>query len=411
MTAKNGHAKYISLHLLTMFWAAQTISLFGDRLNNFSLAALINKFAANPGLTLSKIYLAMYLPIFTLAPVIGVLIDRLNKRWVLVVTDVFRCVLVILVPVLFMRTGSFLPIMAVVFLLTTGNLFFVPAKSGLIPELVPPERLIRVNSILWAAGIAGVIGGFLGGGLIFDYLSWPMCFYLDGATYMVSALLLVGIALKDGNTKPVARKVKTRHPPLLTAVRKGLEALKKSPGILRPMGIQSLVFFGAGGFSILAIVLIRDASPPDSSLGLSIAGLSIGLGMGTSSVLVNRISRERREQVEAGCFILFVPAAAAIFSDWGFPAIGTGSFIAGLSASPLVIISESVLQEKIAPDQRGVLFSFREILTRSLFLISAFLFSALGELIDKGTLLILLGLFLATAGMVWIGFTDRTSKR
>lgn len=395
-----------------MFWVAQAISLFGDRLNNFSLVALINKFSDNPGLTLSNIYLAMFLPVFILAPLIGVFIDRLNKGWVLVATDILRGALVLLIPALFIHTGSFLPVMAIVFLLTTGNLFFLPAKSGLIPELVPPDRLIRVNSILWGAGIAGMIGGFLGGGLIFDYLSWTTCFYLDGATYMLSAILLTGIALHRRTKAPEAPRPETKHPSILSAVREGLDAIRQSKKILHPLGVQSIVFFGAGGFSVLAIVLIKDASPPGSSLGLSIAGLSIGFGMGIGSIVVNRFSSAKRHwgAIEAGLFALLVPAAAVIASGLGLGTIGAGSFIAGLSVSPLVIVSESELQRRTSNGMRGRIFSFREILTRSLFLISAFLFSTLGKHIGEGTLLISLGLFLACIGIAWIKFTERSSR-
>ncbi|HVO76508.1 MAG TPA: MFS transporter, partial [Candidatus Bathyarchaeia archaeon] len=151
---KHSTSKQLPLALFTMFWAAQAISLFGDRLNNFSLMAIINSFAANPSMTLSQFYLAMTLPLFLLAPIVGALVDRLNKRWILVVTDLCRAALACTIPVLYTRTHDFFPVMAVVFVLSTGNLFFLPAKSSLIPELVYRDRLLQANSILWAAGIA-----------------------------------------------------------------------------------------------------------------------------------------------------------------------------------------------------------------------------------------------------------------
>jgi len=394
---------YLPLHLLTFFWIAQTVSLFGDRLNNFSLVALINKFAQNPGMTLSKVYLAMYLPIFVLAPLIGVLLDKLDKRWVLVVTDIIRGALVMLIPPLFVRTDSFLPIYGVVFLLATGNLFFLPAKSGLVPELVPEDRLVRINSTLWVAGILGVIGGFLGGGLIFDYLSWSACFYLDGVTYLVSAALLVTIALHRSGERVPRSRPEVKSPSLVAAMREGLQVVRETREIRGPIGLQTLIFFAAGGFSVLAIVLIREASPPGSSLGLSVAGLAVGLGMGVGSIVANRLPGDRalRRRVEAALFALFVPGTAAI-AGGGLELIGLGAFACGLAASPLMIISESELQRRVTRGMRGRIFSFREILTRSFFLLSAFLFSALGDYAGRELLLFLLGLFLALSGIIWI---------
>ncbi len=406
MTDRRIDPKTLTLALFTMFWMAQAVSLFGDRLNNFSLVALVNRFALNPGMTLPNIYLAMYLPIFTLAPLIGALVDRLERSWILVVTDLVRGALVAVIPPLFMRTGSFLPIMGVVFLLSTGNLFFAPAKSALIPELVPAGRLIRVNTILWSAGIVGMIGGFLGGGLIFDHVSWQACFYLDGATYALSALLLTGIALRHRTRSGMVR---TTHPGLFVSIREGISVIRQSATIRQPIGIQSIIFFAAGGFSVPAVVLIRDTCPP-GTLGLGIAGLCLGLGMGIGSILANRVSEEHRIRFKCAMCVLLAPAAALFVSDRGYYGIGAGSFCAGLASAPLFIIAESELQHRIGGGLRGVVFSFREILTRSLFVAAAFLLGNLSKYIHKGVLLIALGLFLATIGVIWLLATERSMR-
>jgi len=320
-----------------------------------------------------------------------------------VVTDAFRGALVMLIPPLFVRANGFLPVYGIVFLLATGNLFFLPAKSGLVPELVPEERLVKINSTLWIAGIVGVVGGFLGGGFIFDYLSWPACFYLDGATYIVSSALLVSIALHRGEGDSDRPRAGTPSLPLAAAIREGIRAVRGSRAIRGPLGLQTLIFFAAGGFSVLAIVLIRDASPPESSLGLSAAGLSVGLGMGAGSIIANHLPADPRvrRRVESGLLFLFAPGTAAI-AGGGLELICSGAFACGLAASPLMIVTESELQRHITREMRGRIFSFREVLTRSFFLLSAFLFSLLGDFAGRGLLLFLLGLFLALSGIVWI---------
>ena len=399
-------AMAISGGLFTMFWAAQAVSLFGDRLNNFSLVALVNRFSEDPSLQLSGIYAAMYLPVFILAPVAGVIVDRLSKRWVLAATDLARGLLVLLIPAAFRAPGSFIPVMAVVFLVSAGNLFFLPAKSGLLPELVPPEKLIKVNSILWIAGIAGVIGGFLGGGVIFDYFSWAACFYLDGATYIFSALLLTIIALQ------LTRRSNRADPPKEPARKgfwhqaaEGLTEIRNNPSLTAPLGVQSLIFFGAGGFSVLAVVLIGEVSEQGSSMGLAAAGLSVGAGMAAGSVFAPRLGRRAGRRAESILFLLFAPSAAMVAFSSSLIPVCSGMFVAGLAATPLFVISESQLQARISADLRGRIFSLREVLTRSLFLVSSFLMSFLGRAADKGALLLVLGFFLAICGMIWVRYS------
>lgn len=405
MRAESPGARHLSLPLLAMFWIAQAVSLFGDRLNNFSLAALINRFADDPGMTLTWLYFAMYLPIFTLAPLIGVFIDRLSKRWVLVITDAVRGGLVMLIPLIFLHTGRFAPVMGLAFLLSTGNIFFLPAKSALVPELVAPDRLVRTNAILWTAGIGGVVAGFLLGGIIFDYLSWPACFYIDGATYILSSVLLLVIALRTRHSAaPVPGNVPTRLS-IASSIREGITSLKSLPTVRGPLGIQTIIFFGSGGYSVLTMHFIKEASPPGSSLGLSAAGLSIGLGMAAGSYLVNRIRPSSRTVTGYWFFASLAPATAVIALGKNLIAIGAGSCALGLAASPLFVLAESELQERIPEHLRGRIFSIREILTKSLFLLSAFLFSMLGGSIPREVLLTALGLVLACTGVAWIRST------
>jgi predicted MFS family arabinose efflux permease len=406
---KHGTAKHLPPALFTMFWVAQTISLFGDRLSNFSLMALFNSFSGNPSLTLSYFYLAMSLPIYLLAPFIGAIVDRLDKRWILVVTDLARCGLVLLIPVLFDRTGHFFPIMAIVFLLATGNLFFLPAKSALIPELVARERLMRVNSILWGAGIAGVIGGFLGGGLIYDFLSWRACFWLDGASYFLSASLILGIAIHRMRTVPRAERNAAYHPKLPTAVLEGIRAIRGTPAIVRPIGVQTLIWLGAGGFSVLALPLIKEMTPPGTSMGLSLAGLALGLGMGLGSLVASRLHLDGsgRERIEMGLFCLIPVSSAVTALGRDLPTLLAGAFLGGLAATPLLIIAESEIQRESGERMRGRIFAFREICTRTLFIAAAFLFSWLAARAGERWLLFALGLFLAMFGILWIGMVSR----
>ncbi len=406
---KRATTSYLPAALFAMFWAAQTVSLFGDRLSNFSLMALFNSFSGNPSLMLAYFYLAMSLPIYLLAPFIGAIVDRLDKRWILVVTDLCRGVLVLLIPFLFDLTGDFFPIMVVVFLLATGNLFFLPAKSALIPELVPPEQLVHVNSILWGAGIAGVAGGFLGGGLIYDYFSWRACFWLDAASYFISASLILGIAIHRMRTVPRDRRGATYHPELPTAVLEGVRAIRGTPAIVRPIGVQSLIWLGAGGFSVLALPLIKDLTPPGTSMGLSLTGLSLGAGMGLGSFAASRmrLDSRNRERIEMGLFCLTVASAAAIALGRNLPATLAGALIAGFAAAPLIIIAESEIQRESGETMRGRIFAFREICTRTLFIAAAFLFSWLATYVSKRWLLGVLGLFLAIAGVLWVAMVSR----
>lgn len=404
--------RQLSPLLFTMFWISQTITLFGDRLNNFSLMALFNNFSENPSLMLAYFYLAMSLPIYLLAPFIGVLVDRLDRGWVLVFTDIARGILVLFIPFLFDRTADFFPIMAIVFLLSTGNLFFLPAKSALIPELVSKERLMKVNSILWGAGIAGVIGGFLGGGFIYDLLSWRACFWLDSTSYFVSAAFILAIAIEKKSVRTEGSRGASYYPSVITAILEGLRTIKNNKTIGRPIGVQTLVWFGAGGFSVLVLPALKNLTAQGSSMGISLAGLAAGLGMGIGSIFCGalRTGAHDRKNIEIFLFSLAGASSISIAFAHSLPSMLAATFVAGFSATPLIVIAESEIQMQSSEGMRGRIFAFREICTRTLFIASAFAFSVIAKNVSSAILFVALGLFLASAGISWVGAFPRHSR-
>jgi hypothetical protein len=231
-------------------------------------------------------------------------------------------------------------------------------------------------------------------------------------SYYLSALLLAFIAFysRSPSRQPAERPASSMS--VLAAMREGITGMRDSPNILAPLGMQAMTFFGGAGFSVLGIDAINKASPPGSSMGISAAGLSAGLGMGLGSILANRFpeSPRRRKWLEIGLFCLFIPASAGMASG-GLPLLCAGGFIAGFVASPLIIISESELQKSISSSMRGRIFAFREIVTRSVFLLSAFLFTSFQEYAGTGILLMVLGLFLALIGSYWVLFQPGRHQR
>ncbi|MCK4549625.1 MAG: hypothetical protein KAU49_05630, partial [Candidatus Krumholzibacteria bacterium] len=191
----------------------------------------------------------------------------------------------------------------------------------------------------------------------------------------------------------------------------GLAEIRGNSSLTAPLGVQALIFFGAGGFSVLAVVFIGEVSDTGSSMGLAAAGLSIGAGMAAGSILAHRVGHMAGRKMEIVLFLLFAPSAAVVALSSSLVLICAGMFTAGMAATPLFVISESQLQERIPPALRGRVFSLREVLTRSLFLASSFLMSFLGRVAGKGVILVLLGLFLAIFGVIRVicsgsGMTD-----
>lgn len=132
----------------------------------------------------------MAAPVLLFAPFTGAWVDRWNLRRVLIVTDLLRAALIALVPLLYSFGHSLAMVYAMVFALFTCNLFFLPAKSAITPEIVPPAQLLGANALLTLAGVLGTMVGAPLGGWMVDHWGWPRVLVVNAITYLVSVASL-----------------------------------------------------------------------------------------------------------------------------------------------------------------------------------------------------------------------------
>jgi len=176
-------------------WWGQLISLLGERLTYLALVGLLaehtNHFAdPKSSQLLSLLAIVMLAPVLMFAPFTGAWVDRWNLRRVLIISDTMRAGMVALIPLSYALSHHTLPVYALVFGLFACNVFFLPAKSAITPEIVPPQQLLAANALLAAAGIAATAVGALGGGWIVDHWGWPRALWINGVTYLVSVVAL-----------------------------------------------------------------------------------------------------------------------------------------------------------------------------------------------------------------------------
>ncbi|HYR68467.1 MAG TPA: MFS transporter, partial [Candidatus Dormibacteraeota bacterium] len=140
-------------------WIGQLVSIFGDRFTYLALLALVVERASdpkNPAPELAWIPVASFLPAILFGPWIGALVDGWNTRTTLLISDALRGILVVaIIPAV--KWHGLPAAFALVFLLYLVNAFFLPARSAILPELVPQDSLVEANSLATLAGILATI--------------------------------------------------------------------------------------------------------------------------------------------------------------------------------------------------------------------------------------------------------------
>ena len=404
--ARVRHHPYVRLALNGSFsalWAGQLISLFGDRLNQLALVAVV-AISTGSALATGLVFFAATLPNLLLSPIAGTFVDRWDHKEVMVVSDILRAAIVLVLPIA--AVTNIVLVYPLIFLVTSISVFFRPARVAVLPQIVPDEDLLSANSALWVGEtIADVIGYPLAG--IFVALlgsAVPLAFWVDSATYIASAALLATIVVQARARSAGADTAKEGgRTNFIAELQAGWQFLRHET-VLLANTLQGV----AGQFSLgIAIAL----TPSFVKLTFSGSGfgwqaaygfLETGIGVGNLlggfliGLIGARFAKGRMVIIGYAAWGLLI-FLFAMTNNLGV-AIGL-SFGQGVANMIFIIPSQTLFQERTPPELMGRVVGFRFALVFGSMTIAMALGSVLGEVIGPAPVIAAFGLVTAAAGL------------
>ncbi len=166
-------------------WYGQVVSELGDWLNSIAIYALVLQLS-DAGMALAAVMMAKLLPIFFVSPFAGVVIDRMDRKTVMFVSDVLRFLVVLCCLMLDEKSELWLLYTLVVIEISLAG-FFEPARSAIIPSLTAKEDIVTANALsgsTWSVMLA--LGAALGG-VVVSLFGIKTAFVVDAFTFLVSA--------------------------------------------------------------------------------------------------------------------------------------------------------------------------------------------------------------------------------
>ena len=392
-------------------WWGQIFSITGDRFTYLALAGLLYEHskmdaAASYAALLAVFANVVVAPVLLFAPFTGAWVDRHNLKHVLVVSDVLRAVLVSLMPILFQLTHSTDVVFALVFLLFTVNVVFLPAKSALLPEIVRPDQLMGANSLLAGAGILATAIGALAGGYIIDRLGWAFAMRLDAASYLISVIGLSLVTYPAGAHQARLAPVSVRG--YLDEVGAGWGVVRRSRAVGIGLIALAAVWFAGGVLHVAGNQHIQAmaSAPGMSRLGALLFAIGVGSGIGAWWINTRGKRLPRAQVLGAGLalagFTLVLFALSRLFAVF----VGSAMLL-GLFAAPALVLTETVLQEGTELAHRARVFSVRDFLMRLTLLVSVSVSAWMVSLTDTRTTMLA-----CAAGLILLGgFTIGLGRR
>jgi DHA3 family macrolide efflux protein-like MFS transporter len=394
---------YVRLGLNGSFsalWAGQLISLFGDRLNQLALVAVV-AISTGSALATGLVFFAATLPNLLLSPIAGTFVDRWDHKEVMVVSDILRASIVLVLPIA--AVANIVLVYPLIFLVTSISVFFRPARVAILPQIVPEEDLLSANSALWVGEtIADVIGYPLAG--VFVALlgsAVPVAFWVDSATYLASAALLATIVVRARARSGVAHA--DPHEGFFAELLAGWRFLRHETVLL-----ANTVQGAAGQFSLgIAIALTPSfvqTTFNQSGFGWQAAYgfLETGLGVGNLvggfliGLIGARFAKGRMVVVGYTAWGLLI----FLFAMTNNLPLALGlAFGQGVANMVFIIPSQTLFQERTPPELMGRVVGFRFALVFGSMTIAMALGAVLGQLLGPGPVIATFGLVTAVAGL------------
>jgi MFS family permease len=171
----------------SLFWAGQTVSLFGDRVTVFIVPTMMIFVLDASALEVGVVAMAQYLGIPLLGPITGVLVDRWDKRRTMLACDAVRLVAVAAIPAAYWLGVLSTPMLFVcVAVISAATIVFNVGYLVAVPTTVPKDGLVRAYSRLEGSStVAEVAGPSIAAGLYHALGAFALI--VDALSYLVSA--------------------------------------------------------------------------------------------------------------------------------------------------------------------------------------------------------------------------------
>jgi DHA3 family macrolide efflux protein-like MFS transporter len=395
-------------------WIAQIVSNFGDRLTQMALVALVYQRTPGSAMALAKLISFTIIPVFLIGPIAGAWVDRLNKRNVMVISDLLRGVLVLAIP-LFIMLHQILLVYLAVFLAFSLSRFFIPSRMAIIPDIVSKDKLLVANTLADTTHMLGNVMGLVVAGILVNikFIGAIGGFYIDAATFFVSAAL-IAMMVQRSFVKEVRGDLLVTKEALSRSIRKSIFAEIKD-GIMyfkkySRMHFIVYVFFilmaGLGAISCVVIVFIQE-SFGTATLDLGLIGMFLVGGLLLGTLLYGRLGQKTEKSRTILLSFIGTGMSVVLFAFFvrKYPNILVSGLLAGLmgmAASPIMVSVNTMTHETMPEEARGRTFSSLEAVIHLAFLVFMFLAAYAAKYIERFWILIAVGSIFVLCGFIGI---------
>jgi MFS family permease len=332
-------------------YVAQAVSDVGDGMTYLALFLVVLGLTGSAA-AIALMSILVALPPVTIGLFAGASADRADRRRIMVGSDALRAIVVmLLVPAVL--AGSLSAIFVLATVQAVIGTFFAPARIALVPRTVPPEGLMAANSLgqltrmiagVVGATVTGVIAGAAG-------VVWPV-FVVDAASFLVSALVVVGVATELGRPAAAAAAA-IRARGVGASVAEGLRVIAHSAHLLAALGGVAVTMLGVGAINVLFIPFLVGELGASPAWAGPLEGAQTVAMVLSGAVLTGLASHVSAPRLFTGGLVGVAACIALLSIAPGPLALLAILFAVGFCVMPVQATTMTIVQRSTTDETRG----------------------------------------------------------
>ena len=383
---------------ISFFLISQQCSIFGSSVASFAIIWYIT-LETSSGVAITAVTIAAFLPQIITSLFAGVWADRYNRKLLIIIPDLFIAASTLVLVVLFWLGIQSIPMLIVISAVRSfGSGVQMPSVQAIVPQLVPAEKLVRINGInstlnsvllLASPAVAGILMGGLG--IEFALL-----------TDVVTALLAVGF-MSFLSMPPRSTTEIPENTGALRDILDGLRYTRSHPFLMRLMIIYAIVYVLITPAAFLTPLYV------ERTFGPEVWKLTMNEITWTAGMLLGGIYVAVKGSFNNKFFVMFVCTAsfgvtfgllgiAPNFTIYLIILVIAGLFMPAYSAADTVLI-----QENVAEHMMGRVFSLVQIIGSIAMPLGMLVFGPLADIISLQYILVGSGALLIAASPLVLG--------
>lgn len=381
-----------------LFLSSQSLSLFGSMLVQYAIIWYIT-LTTQSGVILTIATVAGFLPQIVLSIFAGVWADRYPRKFLIIASDMLTAVSTLVLAVFFLLGYQELWLIFLVSALrSVGAGIQAPAVNAFLPQIVPAEKLIRVNGINGTLQPFIMIAAPLLSGALLAYSRLEAIFFID----VVTAALAVGLLL--------ILRVPAHQKATQTQTSGYLDDLKAGLAYVRQHRLIRILFiFFAFAFFLATPVIFLTPLMVARTFGEEVWRLTaneitffVGSILGGLLMTAWGGFKNHFRTIGLSC-ILWAVMFTGLGLSQNFYLYLLFMFLAGIPMPMFNVPAVTLLQEIVAEDMQGRVFGVQQLITNTIMPVGMLIFGPIADIVAVETLLVLSSALMALPGL-WIFF-------